>query len=114
MVDSDFDSVLELTKTFDVAFSAINDDGGNGRDSFLSWESLASTTPGEFLPSPLDATIYRLRLREFNVGSTGRWSVDMVTPLDSFVLTAIGGNGDSQLDSLKFGTDGPSAPPSLF
>ncbi|MEM9914747.1 MAG: PEP-CTERM sorting domain-containing protein [Planctomycetota bacterium] len=114
VADSNFDSVLELTKPFDGTFSVVNDDGGSGRNSLLSWEGVATSTPGAFLPSPLDATSYRLRLREFNTTATGTWSVDMVTPLNSFVLTAIGDNGDSELNSLKFGTDGPSATPALF
>lgn len=36
VVDSNFDSVLELTKPFDPPFSVISDDDGNNRDAFMS------------------------------------------------------------------------------
>lgn len=115
MVDSNFDSVLELTKPFDPPFSVISDDDdGNNRDAFMSWEDVATSTPGAFLPSPLDAQPYRLRLREFNAGNTGAWSVDMVAPGELFVFNGASPNGGSRLDSLKFGTESLSLNPARF
>ena len=103
-----FDAVLDFENTFSPGQGGTNDDGGPGNDAFLSWPS-AGATGGTLSPDPLDSGSYRLNLVGFS-GAAGSWSVDLVGPTDALVFNAAAGT-DSRLDSLKFGTETPSATP---
>ena len=101
---SSFDS--ELLFAFDNNEQSVtNDDGGDGRDAWLTNAGLAAN--GDALPAIIPSGLTFVRLSEFNNDATGPIAVDLVGPADAMVLRGSDPDGNiSSLNSLAFGTTG--------